>query len=51
MSDWIIKYKPKGLLIHDFEIAAIGIANGINRIATFNTEDFKSISEIEAITF
>ena len=43
------KYKPKGLLIHDFEIAAIGLAKGINKIATKNKVDFKQIVEIEII--
>ena len=49
LSTLIIQYKPKGILIHDFEIASIGLANGINKIATFNKADFQLISEIEVI--
>jgi predicted nucleic acid-binding protein len=49
LSELILKYNPKGLLIHDFEIASIGIVNGVNRIATFNDVDFKKIFEIEVI--
>ncbi|MCI0750669.1 MAG: hypothetical protein L0Y35_02425 [Flammeovirgaceae bacterium] len=45
----ILQHQPKGILIHDFEIAAIGMANGVNKIATFNKEDFELITEIEVI--
>ena len=43
-------YQIKGLRIHDAEIAAIGLANGISTIATFNTDDFKNIGEIMLLT-
>lgn len=43
------RYKPTGLKIHDFEIASIGIANGIYQIATFNVKDFEKIDEINLI--
>ncbi len=46
LSLLISKYEPKGLLVHDFEIAAIGLANGIHNIATFNKKDFQPISEL-----
>lgn len=49
LSALILKHKPKGLLIHDFEIAAIGLANGVSKIATFNKADFGPISEIEVV--
>lgn len=39
-------YQPIGLKIHDFEIASIGLANGIHQIATFNQKDFKYIKDI-----
>lgn len=42
----VSRYKPSGLKIHDFEIISIGLANGIHDIATFNTDDFKSVKEI-----
>jgi len=45
--DLLKTYQPAGLQIHDFEIAGIGLANGINRIATFNRKDFIRISEID----
>lgn len=43
------KYQPVGLHIHDFEIASIGLASGINQIATFNQKDFNAIEEIEVV--
>ncbi len=45
----ISRYQPKGLRIHDFEIAAIGLAHGINKLATINKDDFEIISEIELV--
>ena len=46
-EELIRKYRPRGLWIHDLEIASIGIANEITRIATNNIDDFKRIEEIE----
>lgn len=51
LSLLILKYKPKGLLIHDFEIAAIALANGISNMATFNRRDFQRISELVLLKF
>ncbi len=45
----LLKYQPSGLRIHDFEIASIGLGNGINRLATVNRKDFAEIEEIELI--
>lgn len=43
---WLLqKYKPRGLKIHDFEIAAIGLSHQIEEIATLNASDFKKIEE------
>ena len=42
----LLKYKPTGLKIHDFEIISIGLAHNINSIATINVKDFDEISEI-----
>jgi predicted nucleic acid-binding protein len=39
-------YEPVGLQIHDFEMAGIGLAHGINQIVTFNKKDFALIKEI-----
>lgn len=47
----ILKYKPRGLKIHDFEIVSIGLENGIKQVATINIKDFKSIDEIHLIEF
>lgn len=44
--DLMNRYQPKGLKVHDFEIISIGLAHGINEIATFNTRDFNSVKEI-----
>jgi predicted nucleic acid-binding protein len=50
LFDLILRHNPKGLKIHDFEIAAIALANGINKIATFNKSDFLPIESLEVIT-
>ncbi len=47
--DLIKKYNPRGLWIHDLEIASISIAHGISKIATNNIVDFKRIDEIEIL--
>ncbi|MCC5933662.1 MAG: type II toxin-antitoxin system VapC family toxin [Candidatus Cyclonatronum sp.] len=49
LSELIRKYSPKGAIIHDFEIVAIGIAHGVMNIATFNTKDFTGINEVSLI--
>lgn len=43
------RYRPSGLIIHDFEIISIGLASGISKVATFNTKDFKTVEEISLI--
>jgi predicted nucleic acid-binding protein len=48
-QDLIRKYNPRGLWIHDVEIASIGLAYGISTIATKNISDFKRITEIKVI--
>ncbi len=48
-QDLIRKHNPRGLWIHDVEIASIGIAHGISVIATNNTADFKRIAELEIV--
>ena len=45
----IQQYSPKGKKIHDYEIAAIAIAHGITRIATFNLSDFAKITKITLV--
>lgn len=42
-------YAPKGLKIHDFEIASIALVNEIDKIATFNRSDFQQIVDLEVI--
>src|SRR5690625_459287 len=44
--DLMNRYQPKGLKVHDFEIISIGLAHEIQKVATFNTKDFKSVKEI-----
>ncbi|MFP7754148.1 type II toxin-antitoxin system VapC family toxin [Thermodesulfobacteriota bacterium B35] len=48
-QELIRQYNPRGLWIHDVEIASIGIAHGISAIATNNVADFKRIEELEII--
>jgi predicted nucleic acid-binding protein len=47
--DFMTRYQPRGLKVHDFEIISIGLANGIHEVATFNTKDFKSVKEISLL--
>lgn len=49
LLELIKKYTPKGLKIHDFEIASIALVNGITKIATFNRSDFQQIGETEVV--
>jgi predicted nucleic acid-binding protein len=44
--DLLLKHRPTGLKIHDYEIAGIALSQGITTIATYNERDFKDISEI-----
>lgn len=44
--DLLKKYSPRGLKIHDHEIASIALSNGISVIATLNKRDFADIEEI-----
>lgn len=41
------KYRPIGLQIHDFENISIGLANSINKVATFNKKDFERVRELK----
>lgn len=41
------KYSPKGNRVFDTEIVSVMLAHGITQIATFNVDDFKTISEVE----
>mgnify|MGYP006447084787 FL=1 len=46
----ISSHSPKGLKIHDFEIAAIALSNGLKHMTTINKKDFKSINGLEVFT-
>lgn len=48
---WEMTRRPTlvGLRIHDGEIASIGLAHGIRRLATFNVRDFAGIDGIEIV--
>jgi len=50
LSDWVIKYSVRGLLVHDYEIASIAVSHGITTIATVNRGDFKKITEIAVLS-
>ena len=45
----LLRYKPSGLLIHDFEIAAIALSNNITHLATFHHSHFALIKELKLI--
>jgi predicted nucleic acid-binding protein len=49
-NDLVLKYKPIGNRVYDFEIVSIMLAGGINKLVTINVDDFKRIEEIEVIT-
>lgn len=40
------RYQTKGLKVHDFEIISIGLAAGVQDVATFNIKDFDTVKEI-----
>jgi len=50
-QELLLKYRPKGLKIHDFEIISIGFQNSVTNIATKNEDDFKGVREIKLISF
>ena len=50
LQNLISEHVPKGLKIHDFEIAAISLSYGIPNIFTLNKKDFKSISGLEVVS-
>ncbi|WKN45533.1 type II toxin-antitoxin system VapC family toxin [Tunicatimonas pelagia] len=43
------QYEIRGKRIHDLEMVAIGLANDIVEVATFNTKDFVTIDEIKVM--
>ena len=45
----IQKYQPRGNKVFDIEITSIALGNSINTIATVNTKDFDSLSEIKVL--
>ncbi len=47
LSELIEKHQPKGLKVHDFEIASIALVSGVLNIATFNHGDFQRITGVE----
>lgn len=49
LQELIQRYSPKGLTIHDIEIASIAMVNDVTKIATFNRQDFQRIAEIEVV--
>lgn len=49
LIELITVHQPKGLKIHDLEIAAIALVNGVNNIATINNADFQNIKGLSII--
>jgi predicted nucleic acid-binding protein len=49
-NDLILKYKPTGNRVYDFEIVSVMLANRINKLVTINANDFKQVEEIEIIS-
>lgn len=45
----LLKYKPIGLKIHDFEIISLSLANNVNSILTYNEKDFVEVKEVSLI--
>jgi predicted nucleic acid-binding protein len=48
--DLLRRFPVKGAKIFDLQIAASMQANGIQRIYTFNTNDFSAFSELAVLT-
>lgn len=49
LFELIRKYQPKGLKVHDFEIASIALVSGVPNVATFNQGDFKQITGMDVL--
>ena len=49
-SELCFQHQVKGLVIHDFEIASIGLSNQVNQIATVNKKDFSKIDELTVVS-
>lgn len=49
LQELIQLYSPKGLRIHDIEIASIAMVNNIAKVATFNRQDFQKIEGMEVV--
>ncbi len=47
--DLVDRYPISGKRVHDARLVAVMLANGIDRLLTFNTEDFATFSEITAV--
>ncbi|MEK6476246.1 type II toxin-antitoxin system VapC family toxin [Catalinimonas sp. 4WD22] len=45
----LTQHQHRGKKIHDYEIAAIALANNIKQIATFNEKDFSGIAGVQVI--
>lgn len=51
LADLLLEYPTKGKLIHDANLIATMLVNGIDTLATFNVSDFKRFSDkIKIIT-
>ncbi len=48
-TELIEKYKPRGNRIFDIEIVSVMLANDVKNLAILNTDDFKSITEINLL--
>ena len=44
------KYKVKGKQVHDARLVAIMIEGGVDRILTFNVDDFRRYPDITAVS-
>jgi predicted nucleic acid-binding protein len=49
LRDLVLRYRPSGNRVYDFEIISVMLNIGISRIATVNVSDFSGIDEIQII--
>lgn len=48
-KDLLVRYRVKGVQVHDARLAAVLISNGVRDLLTFDLDDFRRFSEIAVL--
>ena len=49
LKDLLVRYRVRGVQVHDARLAALMIANGVEEILTFDRNDFTRYREITVL--